>query len=112
MKSYLCLLLLAFISCNIFEKKTDEIVLKDFIHDLFEKLVSIIENCGYDDDCIEGQYSELTKNFSPEQFQEYENFIQSPECRNECIEIFGNIFDEEFTEYYCNGFCQSNIYIR
>jgi len=107
MKSYLCLLLLVFISCNVVEKKTDEIVLKDFIHDIFEKLVIIIENCGYDDDCIEGQYSELINNLTPEQINEYYYFIQTPECRNDCIEIFGNVFDEAYTEYYCDGICSS-----
>ena len=42
MKSFIYILLLVFIACDVVEKK-DEIVLKDFSSDLFEKFVNIIK---------------------------------------------------------------------
>jgi len=103
MKTYFLLLLLAFITCVVDEKQTDEIVLKSFGRELIEKIADIWVNCGDDDECYSGQIIELSKNMTPKQVKEFENYRKSPECMNDCNEIFSKITDEY--EFMCPALC-------
>ena len=103
MKSYLFLLLLVFIACDV-EEKTDEIVLKDIGHDFLEELYKIIEECGglEDEDCIELKLMDIYYNLSSEEIAEIKNFLLSPECQNDCVEIFKDLIkDDSFTQQFC-----------
>ena len=104
MKSYLFLLLLVFISCDI-EKKTDEIILKDIPHDFLKDIYKIIEECGPgNQECIFGKLRDLYFSLSHEELDEIQNFLLSPECQNDCFEIFSDIVkDDSDTEYLCDN---------
>ena len=107
MKYYLFLLLLAFIACDIVEKKTDEIILKDNIHEFLEKLINIILNCGESDyNCIHGQINNLYYDLYPETFIEITNFLHSPECEKICKDVFIKKLGGGTTKIYCNYICQ------
>ena len=74
MKSYIFLLILAIISCNMIEKQTEEeLVLKDAIGDFFSQIINVVNNCGMNLDCIGGQVGDVWNNLSEEQKQEMKN---------------------------------------
>jgi len=107
MKSYLFLLLLVFIACNV-EKKTNEIVLKDFPHDLLEQIADIFKECElYNESCIDEKMTDLYYNLTYEQLNELQIFILSPECQNDCVDIFLDVFKDEIeTQQFCtNNIC-------
>ena len=108
MKSYLFLLLLVFIACNI-EEKTDEIILKDFVQDLLIKIADIFKECGVENiDCIIAEMTNLNYELTPEQVKDFENFRDSP-CQNDCVNIFSDVIkDGLITEEFCkNLLCYS-----
>jgi len=107
MKSFFCLLLLAFIVCDVIEKKEEEIVLKDYPHELLENMVNIIVNCGENPQCYAMQISELMSKMTQDQLMEYSTFIQSPECKNVCNEIFSGKVSGYIADSYCNSLCPS-----
>ena len=110
MKSFICIFLLVFIACDVVEKK-DEIVLKDFSSDLFEKFVNIIKNCGETNyECIGGQIKEVISEMTIEEITEYHKLIESPECKSECIDIFSGKIYDYFTEIYCTKFCPNSLF--
>jgi len=105
MKSFICLLLLAFIACDVAEKK-DEIVLKDFGEEFFEQLANIIANCGEENtECISGQVADLVSGMSYEQQMEYSQLVLSQECKGICVDAFSDKVSEYFTDLYCTSFC-------
>ena len=107
MKSYLFLLLLVFIACDV-EEKTDEIVLKDIPHDFLNKFHDIIEGCGgFFESCIAGKYLDLLFNLSREELEEIEQFALSPECYGDCVEIMKDVIkDEKILERECINLCK------
>ena len=106
MKSFFCLLLLAFIACNVIEKK-EEIILKDFAHEFFEQIVNIIVNCGETNpECIQKQMTDFFNGMTTEERMEFIKLIQNPECKSICDECFSGKVSEQFTELYCKGLCQ------
>ena len=102
MKSYLFLLFLVFIACNI-EEKTDEIILKDFVQNLLIKIADIFKECGVENiDCIVAEMTNLNYELTPEQVKDFENFIKSPECQNRCVDTFSEVIkDDSITEEFC-----------
>jgi len=104
MKSYLFLLLLVFIACDV-EKKTNEIVLKDFPHDLLEDMADVIEECGIEDgDCIAQNIMDLLYDLTPDQIDELQKFVLSEECQDDCVDIFSDVIkDDSITEEFCKS---------
>ena len=103
MKSYLFLLLLIFIACDA-EKKTDEIILKDGNHDIIKKLAKIFAYCGAKDgDCFMTKMNELLDDLSFEESMALKNFELSPQCQNDCVNIFSDeLKDKSLSETLCN----------
>ena len=102
MKYYLFLLLLVFIACDV-KKKTNEIVLKDFPYDFLEKFANIIDECGMEDgDCISENIADLFYDLTPDQMMEFQNFLSSEECQDDCVDIFSDVIkDDSVTEEFC-----------
>jgi len=111
MKSYLFLLLLVFIACDV-EEKTDEIVLKDIGHDFLEDLLKIVQECGglEEEDCIGQKLMDIYYNLSSEEIEEIKNFLLSPECQNDCVDIFKDLIkDPSQLEQTCVYICSADI---
>ena len=94
MKSFLCLLLIAFIACESVDKN-DEIVLKasDFINQFYDKIVSIYDECKGDLMCYSEKYSEFFESITPEQWMEYSSFLISEECQDFCMDKLSKLDD-------------------
>ncbi len=102
MKSYLFLMLLIFIACNV-EKKTEEIVLKDANHEILKKIAKIFAYCGTENgDCFIAKLNELYDDLTFEQSMALKNFELSPQCQNDCVDIFSDIIkDDSQSEVLC-----------
>ena len=72
-----------------------------------EDIADIFEECGLDDDCFSEKLTDLYYNLTPENLKELEEFASSPECEDECIDIFKDVIkDDSVTEDYCiNDIC-------
>ena len=103
MKSYLFLMLLIFIACNV-EKKTEEIVLKDANHEILKKIAKIFAYCGAENgDCFIAKLNELYDDLTFEQSMALKNFELSPQCQNDCVNIFSDeLKDKSLSETLCN----------
>ena len=74
MKSYIFLLILVIISCNNIEKQTeDDLILKDAISDFLGQIANVVDNCGFDIECIAGQVGDVWNGLSDEQKDEMKN---------------------------------------
>ena len=94
MKSFLCLLLIAFIACESVDKN-DEIVLKasDFINQFYDKIVSIFDECKGDYVCFSNKFSEYYYSLTTDQWMEYSSFLMSEECQNLCMDKLSKLDD-------------------
>ena len=106
MKSYLCLLLIAFITCQSLDKN-NEIVLKasDIVNELYEKIADIFKECDLNEDCIYLKIYEYLSTLTIEEIVAIENFSYSKECKDFCIEKLSEKVDKEISEAYCSGAC-------
>ena len=102
MKSFLCLLLVAFIACESVDKN-NEIVLKasDFINSYFDKLVSILDECNCDYSCYAEKFNEYYMTLSTEEYLEFSNFVMSSECHDVCMDKLSK-FDEQAKTVFCS----------
>ena len=74
MKSYIFLLILVIISCNNIEKKAeDDLILQDAITDFFAQIANVVDNCGFNIECIVGQVGEVWNGLSDSQKEEMKN---------------------------------------
>ena len=108
MKYYLCFLLFAFIACNVIEKKTEEIVLKkNFLNKFFEEIAVIFVNCGNDIQCVDGQIYELMESLTPDEYQQYQNLLDSRDkCMNDyCMKALNKVMSITDAMYYCLVLC-------
>ena len=102
MKSFLCLLLVAFIACESVEKN-NEIVLKasDFINGFFDKIVSILDDCNLDYSCYSEKFTEYYYTLSYEELVEYSNFVMTSECHDLCMDKLSK-FDDTVKNMLCS----------
>jgi len=87
-------------------KKTEEIDIKDLIHGFLEKVSDILINCDLNNECIEGQIIELFNKYTQNEAEEIYYFLNSSECKNDCVEVFTEKFDISFSDLFCSNMCQ------
>lgn len=107
MKSYLCLLLIAFITCQSLDKN-NEIVLKasDIVNEAFEKIVEFCIECNLKEDCIIKKFDEYLDTLTYVEVMTIENFSFTTECKDFCIEKLSKKVDKEASEKFCSeDFC-------
>ncbi len=102
MKSFLCLLLVAFIACESVDKN-NEIVLKasDFVDEYFAKIVSILDECNGDYACYSEKFNEYYTTLSTDQYLEIYNFLISSECHDVCMDKLSK-FDDQAKTIFCS----------
>ena len=106
MKSYLCLLLLALITCQTLDKN-NEIILKasDIVRETFETIADIFVDCNYDENCISNRLFDYVTSLTDEEYLEIEEFLETDECNGVCVEILSKKVSEEITNIYCSNVC-------
>ena len=102
MKSYLFLLFLVFIACDV-EKNIDEI--EDFAYEILKKIADILKECGIDNnDCTGEKMMDLYNELTFDQIMELQNFLISPECENVCVDAFTDVM-KDVEEFCANKLC-------
>ena len=106
MKSYLCLLLIAFITCQSLDKN-NEIVLKasDIVNEVYEKIADIFKECDLSEDCIFVKLNEYLNTLTVEEIMAIENFSYTKECKDFCIEKLSEKIDKDVSKAYCSNAC-------
>jgi len=106
MKSYLFLLLLVLIACDV-EEKTNENEGEDIVKELMKNISEIIQNCGVENiDCIQAKFMEKIQSITPEDLEKFKEFLQSPECPNECSDTLKSVVqDETMVTLVCSYLC-------
>ena len=101
MKSFLCLLLIAFIACESIDKN-NEIVLKDgdFIDEFFDKVVSILDECKNDDFCYSEKMSDYFNTLTLDQYSQITTFQISEDCHDVCYDKLSKI-DSTLRDQIC-----------
>ena len=107
MKSCLCLLLIAFITCQSLDKN-NEIVLKasDIVNEAFEKIAEFCIDCDLNEDCVYDKLNEYLDTLTYDEVMTIENFTFYDECKDFCIEKLSKKVDKEASEKFCSeDFC-------
>ena len=101
MKSFLCLLLIAFIACESIDKN-NEIVLKDgdFIDEFFDKMVSALDEYKNDQNCFSDKMSDYFSTLTPDQYSQISTFQMSEECHDVCYDKLSKI-DSTLRDQIC-----------
>ena len=110
MKIYLCLLLISFLTCDLNDKK-DEIISNDFINKFLKQMSDIVNYaCGDDIGCIFGLYREYVSKLNSDEYNQYREFIKSPNCADTCASYLFNHLITPFQAlpagYFCTNMCQ------
>ena len=112
MKSFLCLLLIAFIVSESVDKN-NEIVLKanDFIDEYYDKILKIYAECCHQwyniadqIDCTWDKVLYYNGRLTYEESMKYHNYLASKECYDYCYEKLNNGL---LSQLFCS-FCYSN----
>ena len=65
-----------------------------------DKIVSILDDCNLDYDCMSENFSEYYGTFTPVEIIDFTNFLMSQECHDICMDKLSK-FDESIKSMLC-----------
>ena len=112
MKIYLCLFLFALICCNPIIKKDEPKLLEGELTDeemktLLDGVVNIVDNCGFDYDCISGQLTSFYDGLPEELQNKLKDLIKGDGCENICEQIASQIVSSTIADIACEALCSN-----